>query len=495
MRYSRRARRSVSRAWWFTVPMAVAVGLAAGGSTAAAESWRHHDFGAIAFDAPDNLRSFGGGGGPGALTAASRSWDGVALTTSRSGAVENSLLLVAGWGEGAHAYSESSDVRANAVEIRLGERRAVRVDFILQDAYNNTRGIDIVVDDPPVYGRRFVLTCRGPTGKWEILKPTCDRIARSIVVRDAPETIPIVDPPKPVVTPAPAPEPVVKAGTAPPVAPTQPTTQPTTAKPTETAAVTPAPVEPPKPVSTGAAAAATGRRVALVIGNGAYVAAPKLPTPVNDAARMKAKLAGLGFEVIAGSDLGRGAMAADLGAFFEKARGAEVALFYFSGHGIQVRGHNYLLPTDADFTAPGAAFDVEARALDLQKFLDAGSDAKVVLAFIDACRDNPVVEEKLASTFYKGLGGPTKGLAVVPKEAVRPNQFIVFASEEGKTAQTGASDVSVFTAALLSHLGVPGEDVSVAYRKIRAEVERSTSGQQSPRSVDDLRGEMILAPR
>lgn len=459
----------------------------------AAEEWHRLDYGGVAFETPTNLHPFDGGG-PGPLTAETKDWNGVALTASRNGNVESSLLLVVGWGESAHAYSESDGVVSKSVAIRLGERPAVRIDFTVKDTYNDTRGIDVVVADPPLFGRRFVLTCRGPSAKWKTLKPICDRIAASLTVNEPSETGPAIadtttgrpdqSPPAPA-TPT----------TTPPSPPSEPTAAPgpSITHPTEAATAVPTPQPATDPATT--AVSTNGRRIALVIGNGAYLAAPKLATPANDADRMTAKLKGLGFEVIAGIDLARPPMTSDLAAFYARAQGAEVALFYFSGHGIQVKGHNYLLPIDADFAAPGAAFDVEARAIDLQKFLDAAGGAKVLLAFIDACRDNPVVEEKLASTFYKGIGGATKGLAVLPKEAVRPNQFVVFASEEGKTAQTGTGTVSVFTEALLDHLGAPGEDISVAYRKIRAEVERLTGGQQSPRSVDDLRGEMVLAPR
>ncbi|MCE1237834.1 MAG: caspase family protein [Hyphomicrobiales bacterium] len=241
------------------------------------------------------------------------------------------------------------------------------------------------------------------------------------------------------------------------------------------------------------AVAPKGRRVALVIGNGAYVGAPKLPTSAADAARMSTMLSALGFEVTSGVDLARSAMTADLARFYAAAQGAEVALFYFSGHGVQVNGHNYLLPIDARFDDPQAALDVDGRAVDLQKFINAASGARTVLAFVDACRDNPIVEENLAKTFYKGVGGPTKGLAVVRKEDLGTGQFVGFAADEGKTAQTGDGAVSVYTAALLKILPTPGVDISVLHRRVRRQVEEATRGQQSPRAVDDLREALYLA--
>ena len=483
-----------------TIPGLPALLLAAGlfgglaVSPAAAEGWRHWDFEGLAFDAPGELKPFDGGG-PGPLGPGTGDWGGLPLTASPGGAVERSLFVNLSWGDHAEGYSASGSMKTTATDVVIAGRAAKRIEFVNKDRYNDQHGIDVVIDEPTVYGKRLALTCRGPSKKWATYQAVCDRIVDSLVIREAPPgdggTV-VVDGGAATGTPSSGspsgkvspPDPSgslsgATAGTPPPTPPTPSDTGKSTATSNSPGPVVIAP---------------TGRRVALVIGNGAYRAAPKLPTPAMDAVKMRTKLAALGFEVISGTDLARSAMTGDLAAFYAGAKGADVALFYFSGHGIQVRGHNYLLPTDADFSQPGAALDVEARAVDLEKFLQAAGEAKTVLAFIDACRDNPVVEEKLAQTFYKGLGGPTKGLAVIPKEQVRPNQFIVFASEEGKTAETGAGDVSVFTAALLDNLGRPGEDIALAYRKIRSAVEGATGGRQSPRSVDDLRNEMVLAP-
>lgn len=489
----------------------LAAGLLGGqaASPALAEGWRHWDFEGLAFDAPGEMKPFDGGG-PGPVGPGTGDWGGLPLTASPGGAVERSLFVFLQWGSRAEGYSASGSMKTTAMDVVIAGRAAKRIEFVNKDQYNDQRGIDVVITEPTVYGKRLALTCRGPSKKWATYQPICDRIVDSLVIREAPpgdagtvvvDAGPTTTPPT--TTPSTNPPAGSPSGKTTPPDPTPPTgaaTPGATAGPSSNGGKASPPSEgatttaTPQTASGPVAIAPTGRRIALVIGNGAYRAAPKLPTPAMDAARMKAKLTALGFEVVAGTDLSRSAMTGDLAAFYAAAKGADVALFYFSGHGIQVRGHNYLLPTDADFSQPGAALDVEARAVDLEKFLQAAGEAKTVLAFIDACRDNPVVEEKLAQTFYKGLGGPTKGLAVIPKEQVRPNQFIVFASEEGKTAETGAGDVSVFTAALLDHLGRPGEDIALAYRKIRSTVESATGGRQSPRSVDDLRNEMVLSP-
>ncbi|NJL50345.1 MAG: caspase family protein, partial [Blastochloris sp.] len=236
-----------------------------------------------------------------------------------------------------------------------------------------------------------------------------------------------------------------------------------------------------------------GRQVALVIGNGAYQALTRLPTPANDARRMATALTAAGYEVEVGTDLNRTAMAERLAQFYAAARGAQVALFYFSGHGVQVNGRNFLLPVDASFREAGASLDIEARAIELQKFLNAASGARTTVAFVDACRDNPLLDESMAKTLYKGVGA-TKGLAVIKREELSSGQFVGFAAEEGRTAQTGTGEVSTYTAALLRNLSEKGLDISVLHRRVRRQVEEETHGSQSPRAVDDLREEFVLIP-
>src|SRR5207249_9445076 len=137
-----------------------------------------------------------------------------------------------------------------------------------------------------------------------------------------------------------------------------------------------------------AGSASAEKRVAFVVGNGAYKNVAPLPNPSVDAKAIAATLRNVGFEVVEGSNLTRDKMTEKLLDFGKKAEGADVALFFYAGHGIAVNGTNYLLPVDADLKSEmdvklGAAINVDTT---LEQTM---GDAKVKLVFLDACRDNP----------------------------------------------------------------------------------------------------------
>ena len=243
------------------------------------------------------------------------------------------------------------------------------------------------------------------------------------------------------------------------------------------------------------AAVPEGRRVALVIGNSEYASLTQLSTPAADATAIAERLAQLGYDVSLGVNQNRQQMAELLSGFFTKAQGAGVALFYYSGHGMQIEGRNYLLPTDAAFANEASFLDVDAHAFDLQKFVAISSTARISIVFVDACRDDPLLEKSVVSSLFKGVNGSVaKGLAVVQRESLNSGQFVGFAAEPGKTAETGTGEISVYTQALLKELQTPGLDVSIMHRRIRGDVEAATNGRQSPRYVDDLSDTFALNP-
>src|SRR6202049_3426616 len=130
------------------------------------------------------------------------------------------------------------------------------------------------------------------------------------------------------------------------------------------------------------------KRVAFVVGNGAYKNVAPLPNPAADAKSMAKVLRNVGFDVVEGTNLTRDKMTERLLEFGKKAEGADVAVFFYAGHGIAISGTNYLLPVDADIKSEmdvklGAAINID---LTLDQTM---SDAKVKLVFLDACRDNP----------------------------------------------------------------------------------------------------------
>jgi uncharacterized caspase-like protein len=233
------------------------------------------------------------------------------------------------------------------------------------------------------------------------------------------------------------------------------------------------------------------KRVALVIGNGAYRSLPVLINPRNAAEDVGKALAGLGFATIVVTDLDRPAMNEAVERFARTVAGADIALVYYSGHGMQFQGQNYLLPID---TRLDSAEDVNRfRLMPLDDILDvmrAGSGARVVI--LDASRDNPVEEDlkrRLAALpgadrnalLTRGLGRISAGNGLV----------VAYATQANDVAQDGTTRNSPFTAAFLRHAG---DDVDLRQMLFRVtdDVDRETQGRQRPELSISLVGEFKL---
>jgi tetratricopeptide (TPR) repeat protein len=263
-------------------------------------------------------------------------------------------------------------------------------------------------------------------------------------------------------------------------------------KPDATAlATTPLPVAPapalPQATPRVLPPAAPRTRVALVIGNGAYQHATRLPNPTNDAADVAQALRRLGFEVVDGRDLDRRGMEDKVREFSRKLDRAHVALFFYAGHGMQVAGRNYLIPVDAKLERAG---DINFETVDISHVLgQMEADQRVNLVFLDACRDNP-----LARSFARSLGTRStavgQGLASI-QGAV--GTMIAYATQPDAVALDGDGRNSPFTAALLKHLATPGLDIGVLMRRVRADVVQETRGRQVPWDHSSLIGEIVLA--
>ena len=230
------------------------------------------------------------------------------------------------------------------------------------------------------------------------------------------------------------------------------------------------------------------RRVALVIGNSAYQYVPELPNPDNDAGDMAAKLEALGFEVVVGRDLDLAGVRNTIRDFVGKLDGADLALFYYAGHGLQVNGENYIAPIDAKLLS---YIDLEFEAVPMNLILSAMErETRVNLVFLDACRDNPLAVN-LARSMGTRSSSIGRGLA---KVGTGIGSLIAFATQPGNVALDGAGRNSPFTAALLRHLGKPGRDITRELIDVRRDVLEATDGKQVPWDNSSLTGEVVLKP-
>jgi uncharacterized caspase-like protein len=221
------------------------------------------------------------------------------------------------------------------------------------------------------------------------------------------------------------------------------------------------------------------RRVALVVGNGGYPDAP-LKNPANDARAVAKSLATLGFQVEAFTDLNQKDMNRAITRFGERLGADTVALFYYAGHGMQVRGKNYLIPVDARITSEGS---IRSEAVDVDALLDqfqaAGSGLNIVI--LDACRNNPFERR------FRGTGG---GLAQMdaPK-----GTLIAYATAPGHVAMDGEGDNGLYTTELLAAMATASLRVEDVFKRVRVRVAAATSDQQMPWEASSLTGDFYFA--
>ena len=231
------------------------------------------------------------------------------------------------------------------------------------------------------------------------------------------------------------------------------------------------------------AAAQTEKRVALVVGNGAYKHVPALRNAPSDASDMTAKFKALGFETFGGIDLDRVALVKALVAFGRAAERADVAAVFYAGHGVQVNGQNYLVPTDAQVEYE-AELDVALVPLDLaMQQLRRGSRINIVM--LDACRDNPFAPNLSRTMGTRSAGALGRGLSRVPAVS---GTFVAYATQPDNVALDGEGRNSPFTAALLKHIEQPGLSISDLMIEVRNDVMQSTNGKQVPWDSSSLTG-------
>jgi hypothetical protein len=227
------------------------------------------------------------------------------------------------------------------------------------------------------------------------------------------------------------------------------------------------------------------KRVALVIGNGAYVNARPLPNPPNDAQDVAAALKRSGFETILGMDLDKAAMDEIEIRFSRVARDADVAVFYYSGHAMQINGINYLAPIDTKLVDAADLRRME-RVDDIVADLQQARNLRILV--LDSCRDNPLAEELKRSL------GNTRGFSIQRGLAKIDNpqgMIISYATQAGRTADDGAGRNSPYTAAFLKNVEQPGE-IGAIFRRISTDVYAATGQTQLPELSLSVIGEYYL---
>jgi hypothetical protein len=224
--------------------------------------------------------------------------------------------------------------------------------------------------------------------------------------------------------------------------------------------------------------AAAQKRVALVIGNSNYQRSP-LANPSQDAIDMSKALKNLDFEVDSFTNLDRVQMRQAIRDFGEKLKHADVGLFYYAGHGIQIKGRNYLVPLKVDVHS---ADEVQDESIDagsiLRKMESAGNDVNIVI--LDACRNNP---------FARSFRSLNQGLARMDGPV---GSFIAYATAPGSVAEDGSGRNGTYTHYLLEALNKPGLSIERTFKSVRNAVKIETGGRQIPWESSSLMGEFVF---
>jgi hypothetical protein len=219
-------------------------------------------------------------------------------------------------------------------------------------------------------------------------------------------------------------------------------------------------------------------RTALVIGNSAYRENP-LRNPVNDARAMAKTLGDLGFTVLIHENANKRTMETAVIEFGRKLAEGGVGFFYYAGHGLQVRGRNYLVPVDAEIDNEAIT---RIAAVDVDLLLEQMAEAKnrVNIVILDACRNNP---------FERRLRGASRGLAAV--DAAR-GTLVAYATAPGSVAADGDGSNGLYTDELLHALRVPGLKVEEVFKRVRVNVAERSKGAQTPWESSSLTGDLIV---
>jgi uncharacterized caspase-like protein len=233
-------------------------------------------------------------------------------------------------------------------------------------------------------------------------------------------------------------------------------------------------------VQPGSANTKTSKRLALVIGNGAYTNAPPLRNPPNDARDITATLGALGFDVTSGINANQREMKRLIREFGQKLRAGGSGLFFYAGHGVQSSGRNYLIPVDADIQSEAEVEDSSVDVSLVLKYMDEAQNGLNVV-ILDACRNNP---------FARSFRSASDGLAQVDAPT---GTLIAYATAPGRVASDGTGQNGLYTSELLKQMRVPGLSATEMFMRVRGEVMKQTGNKQVPWEASSLVGSFYFS--
>ncbi len=248
--------------------------------------------------------------------------------------------------------------------------------------------------------------------------------------------------------------------------------------------ITPSTITPASPASSiqvndqkSTRALETEKRTALVIGNSTYEGG-SLRNPANDARDIARTLNELNFDVTLQLDANQEHMEEAISEFGRTLYQGGIGLFYYAGHGVQVSGENYLIPTNARIESES---DVRYKGVNMGQILGKMGEARngLNIIILDACRDNP---------FARSFRSSTRGLAVV-RDAAPKGTFIAYATSPGKVASDGEESNGLYTKHLLQNMTKPNLSIEQVFKRVLQEVERETNGQQTPWTSSSFSGD------
>jgi uncharacterized caspase-like protein len=224
------------------------------------------------------------------------------------------------------------------------------------------------------------------------------------------------------------------------------------------------------------------RKTALIIGNGSYSSGP-LKNAVNDARDMAVLLSGKGFKVILRQDASRAEMREAIREFGNEITGGGVGLFYYSGHGLQIDGVNYLVPIDADIQLKAEVSEECVSAATVLKVMEY-SNNRINIIILDACRNNP---------FRSFTRSDEKGITKMdPPQGAKQGSIVAFATAPGNVASDGDGRNGLYTSKLMKYINTPGLKLEEVFKMARIDVLGESGGSQIPWENNSLTGEFYF---